>query len=297
MIKKILVLGHTGQLGSALSKEFQKYSDYFDFVGLNSSDLDIRNREQVDMAFSRYLPDIVVNTVAYTNVEQAESEPRWAFELNAFGAGNVASACKEIKAGLIHISSDYVFGCHQQKVLTEFDDTNPLNNYGMSKLAGEMIVRSIMNDSLLPWYVIRTSSLYGNVANASKGTFLLNMLTKLKTDEKVHLNNINFMSPTFVEDLSKYIRNILNHPSGLYHAANFGTVTPYDFIKTAVNIIHKLKISGDYNLNNIILNNVSNSKVERPRFSFLGTSKVTNYQMPGWEISLEGFLSDNKDLF
>jgi len=295
-MKKILVLGYTGQLGSALTNEFCNNLELYEFIGLNSQDIDITNFDEINSALDKYKPDVVINTVAYTNVEHAEIEPRLAYELNVFGTENVAKACLENKSNLVHISTDYVFGVRQQKVINEYEDPNPLNHYGMSKLAGELIVSSVMKHSDLLWHIVRSSSLYGRTANASKGTFLLKMLNRLKHHHDIHLNDDHHMSPTSVVDLSSYIANLLSKESGIYHAVNYGTATPYSFIRKAVEIIHRNKLSSDYSYENIIKSQSLQSKVNRPRFSFIGSAKSIGFKMPTWEEALENFLIENKEL-
>src|ERR1700676_3645589 len=135
-MKKILIIGCTGQLGSSLMEVFSTFSDKYELIGLSSKDIDIRNKDSIKENFQKYSPEIVINTAAYTDVNQAEINPVPAYEMNTFAVFNLAKECVEMKIILMHISSDYVFGAKQLKVLTEHDETGPLNNYGMSKLAG-----------------------------------------------------------------------------------------------------------------------------------------------------------------
>jgi dTDP-4-dehydrorhamnose reductase len=291
----VMIIGATGQLGSSLMEELSNFPDKYELIGLSSKDIDIRNKDSIKENFQKYSPEIVINTAAYTDVNQAEINPVPAYEMNAFAVFNLAKECVEMQIVLMHISTDYVFGAKQLKVLTECDNVNPLNTYGASKLAGEVILRNIM-DGNVPWYIVRTSNLYGKNPNKEKGTFLLNCLKKIKNKENIYLNNTNMMSPTYTNDAAWYVGKILEKEHGLYHASNFDITSPYDFITTAVTIINENNFSNDYNMSHVILKNETNSITNRPRFSFIGTSRSIGCKMPTWEDALNRFLVENKEI-
>lgn len=295
-MQKILVIGATGQLGSALMEEFHSLSQDYEIIGLNSSQINIKDEDSIQNVFKEYSPNIIINTAAYTDVNQSEINPIPAYELNAFAVLNLAKQCVEMQTTLLHFSTDYVFGSRQMRVLTEYDDPNPLNVYGASKLAGELMLKNTMDSGNVPWYIVRTSNLYGRNANKEKGTFLLNCLNKIKNKEAVYLNNTNMMSPTYANDVGQHVVKILQKECGLYHSTNFGATNPYDFIKTAINIISSNHLSNEYNAEYVILRNEVNPAVNRPRFSFMGSDKNVGHYMPAWEVALANFLVKNKDI-
>ncbi|MDX1762187.1 MAG: sugar nucleotide-binding protein, partial [Christiangramia sp.] len=125
-MKTILVTGANGQLGKCIQKHSKKYPSY-KFLFCSSRELDITHQTSLDNIFSEHEVDYCINSAAYTNVEQAENEKKKAYLVNAEGARNVAEACKEHNATLIHISTDYVFNGQAQEPYKETDEVDPIN--------------------------------------------------------------------------------------------------------------------------------------------------------------------------
>ena len=136
---KWLITGANGQLGRCLQETLN--SQGIDFVALSRADLDITNSDLVKESFNSIKPDVVINTAAYTNVEQAEIDSVAAFRINQLGAANVATASKSIGAKLVHFSTDYVFAGNGISPWRVNDLTEPLSIYGKSKLAGEVEIQ------------------------------------------------------------------------------------------------------------------------------------------------------------
>ncbi|GAJ22123.1 unnamed protein product, partial [marine sediment metagenome] len=108
------------------------------------NDIEISNMSSVKEVFSKYQPDIIINTAAYVRVDECETNQDEAFLVNALGARNVAVIARELEAKLIHISTDYIFGGEAEprtRPYTEFDTPTPISVYGESKLAGENFVQ------------------------------------------------------------------------------------------------------------------------------------------------------------
>ena len=137
-MKNILVTGSNGQLGSEMRRLGAVSPNNYIFTDVN--ELDITNKAAVTEFVSTNKIDIIVNCAAYTNVDKAEDEPLVAELINATAVANLAEAAKSLDATLIHISTDYVFGCEGNTPRTEDMSTSPLGVYGMTKLAGEQAV-------------------------------------------------------------------------------------------------------------------------------------------------------------
>lgn len=291
-MSKILLIGGTGQLGSAINRVKNNYNG--EIISLSSNEIDIRNKSSIEKELDEYKPSHVINTAAYTNVVEAEKNPALAFELNATAVSKLSNACIERKIPLTHISTDYVFGSHQMKVLQEHGEVNPLNIYGVSKLGGEVAVKSLFGLAHLPWQIIRISFLYGIKENQSKGTFLLNMLRKLNNGETLKLVKDSYITPTNADDAAKFILHNLDFKDGIYHATNSGTTTPYEFIHTAAKFMNSL--GSNFDLDKIVPVSTTSFKdsVVRPRFSYMGTDYKKTYRMPHWETSLENFLKEHR---
>ena len=131
---RVLILGKDGQLGKSLLKYVPKeiiYSFY------SKNELDISNFDAVEEIINNFIPDIIINAAAYTNVEKAENDEVNLHNANVLGPYNLAYLSKKYKKKLIHISTDYIFDGQKKFPYVEEDDAKPLSKYGKSKLEGE----------------------------------------------------------------------------------------------------------------------------------------------------------------
>ena len=133
---RILVLGQQGQLARSLVEAAG--SRKLSLFAIGRPELDLRNRSSIEKAISRFNPEILVNTAAYTAVDQAESEPEIAFAINQDGARNAALAARTAQIPIIHISTDYVFDGRSPDPYRECDPPRPLNVYGRLQAAGRI---------------------------------------------------------------------------------------------------------------------------------------------------------------
>ena len=218
---KWLITGGTGQLGTALRKEFETQS--INFISLSKSQLEISQDHSIS-AITSYSPDVIINCAAWTNVDGAEKDKHGAFLVNAVGARNVAIAAKELHAKLIHISTDYVFsGCSSAPWRTE-DLREPKSIYGESKLAGENAILEIYPEKS---YVLRTAWLY----SPWRRNFAKTMLKLALSNKEVEVVSDQVGQPTSALDLSKQIVSIskANLPPGVYHGTNSGEASWFEF--------------------------------------------------------------------
>ena len=142
---KILVLGK-GQLGQEL---LGLNSQTTSVVAFNSVECDICDKTTVELTIKKIDPNIVVNTAAYTNVDEAEDNIKEAFSVNAQGPENISKVCEKFRIPLIHISTDYVFDGRKGEAYVESDEVNPLCVYGKSKLQGEQNVQTFCSNFCL----------------------------------------------------------------------------------------------------------------------------------------------------
>jgi len=155
MPEKVLVLGNIGQLGVELVSEFR--SRGYAVMGVDRAEVDITDEAAVERCVSDVDPAIVLNAAAYNSVDVAEKEPQAAFAVNALAVRNVALACRQSDARLVHYSTDYVFDGTAGRPYTEDDRPHPLGAYAVSKLAGELYAQAYLDRPL----IIRTSGLFG----------------------------------------------------------------------------------------------------------------------------------------
>lgn len=190
---KVLVTGATGQLGRSLSEAASSYTDLdVRCVGRPELALDMPGSAASVVAAVR--PDLVINTAAFTAVDQAETEADHAWQVNAVGAGEVASAAHAIGAPVIQISTDYVFDGQSRRPYRADDPTGPINVYGRSKLGGEEAVRAANPDHL----IIRTSWVFSPFGR----NFVANMLGLAKDRDELRVVSDQQGSPTNALDLA-----------------------------------------------------------------------------------------------
>ena len=282
---KVAIIGANGQLGSDLVKVFGEKA-----IPLTRRDLDVTDATSVKI-LNELRFDVVINTAAYVRVDDAEVEVEKAFQVNAIGALNIAKACNEINAVNVYISTDYVFDGAKGEPYEEDDVPNPLNVYGLSKYAGEILTRNYSEK----YYVIRVASLYGKAGARGKGgNFVDSIIQRAKNGEEIKVVNDMFMSSTCTKDVSRTLKRFLDldleiKPEfGVYHMVNEGYCNWYDFTKEIFNI------SGwDAKIQIIpIKSNEVRRLARRPIFSALVNKKLDDLglRMRNWKEALRDYL-------
>jgi dTDP-4-dehydrorhamnose reductase len=208
-----------GQLGRAL---VARLGERAVFAGGRDT-LDVRDPEAVHRAISTSRPDVVFNASAYNNVDGAETQIGEALAVNALGPRNLARAARDVGALLIHVSSDYVFDGLSDKPYSEEDRPRPANAYGVSKLAGEMLVA----ESGCAFLIVRTSGLFGGGGNRVKGgSFVERILDKARRGETLRVVADQVFSPTYAPDLAQGILALVDAGGrGIFHVTNAGSCT------------------------------------------------------------------------
>jgi dTDP-4-dehydrorhamnose reductase len=207
---KILVIGSKGMLARDLIPILSKDHTCFGADLTDVDKTDITDIDSVARAVSGCSPDAVINCAAYTAVDLAETERDKAMLINGLGAQNVAVVCREKGVALCHIGTDYVFDGESKIPYTPFDNTNPINYYGVSKLAGEKYVRWACPDSC----IVRTSWLYGRHGN----NFVKTILKLASEREELRVVDDQFGNPTSAVSLSHGIKSIVESGRhGIYH--------------------------------------------------------------------------------
>ncbi|WP_297535049.1 dTDP-4-dehydrorhamnose reductase [Thermococcus sp.] len=280
---KIAVIGASGQLGTDLVEVFREEPS-FEVIPLTHRDVDVTVPETLKV-LKELKPDVIINTAAYVRVDDAELYPEKAFAVNAIGALNVARVSEEIGAVNVYISTDYVFDGEKGSPYVEEDIPNPINVYGVSKLAGEVFTRNYSRRH----YVIRVASLYGRAGASGKGGNFVNwVIEKAKRGEKLRIVDDQMMSPTHTLDVAKTLAEFLKmEPEyGVYHMVNEGHCSWYDFAKTIFEILGwNVEIEP-------IKSSELNRLARRPRFSALENRKLhkIGLKMPTWREGLREYL-------
>lgn len=290
MNSKILVTGGNGQLGNELRRLCKNYPG-LEFIFTDVDMLDITNPDAVSVFMEASKPAIVVNCAAYTDVDGAEDDVKSARKINALAPQVLAAACAMQNSFLIHISTDFVFDGNSSIPYTEEDSTNPISVYGSSKLEGEEKIKTVFDD----YVIIRTSWLYSEFGH----NFMRKMIALGKEREELKVVNDQIGSPTYARDLANciidiIIKSILNPQAylpGIYHYANQGSCSWYEFAKEIFeNEGIECKLipitTAEYP-----------TKAKRPLYSVLNTSRVREsfgIGIPNWRDSLKECLSTKR---
>ncbi|MCZ7383512.1 MAG: dTDP-4-dehydrorhamnose reductase [Candidatus Methanoperedens sp.] len=289
LVIKIAIIGANGQLGFDLVRAFKNTEH--EIAPLTHSDIDVTEFKLSEKILKNIHPEVVINCAAYVRVDDAEDFAGKAFAVNALGARNIALICKDLNSILVHISTDYVFDGKKRQPYTEEDIPNPLNVYGNSKLAGEYFVRSILEK----YYIIRSSSLFGAAGASGKGgNFVETMIKKARNKEEIEVVDDIIMSPTYTKDAADVIRNLLikKLPFGIYHVANSGQCSWYEFARTNFNTA-----GIEANLSPT-KTNIIKFKARRPMFSPLVSIRLKKYgiEMESWRVALRNYLIEKRYL-
>nr|WP_321410805.1 dTDP-4-dehydrorhamnose reductase [uncultured Carboxylicivirga sp.] len=282
-MKKILVIGSEGQLGSEL-KLLHTLFDKAEFTFTTIESLDVTNQTELAKQITSDSYSYIINCTAYTAVDNAESDQVLADQINHLALKTIGESSSEIGARVIHVSTDYVFDGTNYKPYTENDITSPNSVYGKTKLAGEIALMNANKNSI----ILRTSWLYSMFGNNFVKTML--KLGQERSDLNVIFDQVG--TPTFARDLAKVILHIIekdinfeiSFQSGIYHYSNEGVCSWFDFTRTIheiANITCNVKPieSKDYP-----------TAAPRPHYSVLNKSKIKtvyNVDIPYWKDSLK----------
>ncbi len=229
---RLLITGASGLLGTKLSELAVKeghevYSAYYQHKPLYGVPirLDISDSNSVEKAFMRIMPESVVHAAALTDVDKCETLKELAWSTNVEGTRNIAESCRNLNAFLIFISTDYVFD-GERGVYKETDKPSPINNYGLTKLKAEQIVKNSTED----YCIARGSVIYGAIRSTGKANFALWLIEKLNAKEKVGIVTDQWNSPTLNTNLAAMILEVLERRlTGTFHLAGFSRLSRYEF--------------------------------------------------------------------
>jgi len=264
MRKKFTILGNAGQLGQELTTEFTARGYYV--TGWDRDVVDITDRFQVEEAIGAQDPSIVVNAAAYNQVDVAESEPHAAFAVNALAVRNIAIACRQVDALLVHFSTDYVFDGSAGRAYTELDATHPLGAYAVSKLAGELFAQAYLDKPL----IIRTSGVFGPGAlDTARGNFVELMLRLASAGQPIRVVEDHFASPAYAPWLAARTADLVD--KGLDGVFHIGGGVPISWFEFARLIFQAAQVSPELRPTN---EREYRTEARRPKFSALSNAKM-----------------------
>ncbi len=288
MNRRAVVFGAFGQLGVELVRELQKRG--WAARGWDRAHADITDAAAVEHALADYDPQVVFNCAAYNQVDVAEQEPQAAYAVNALAVRNLALACRQVDARLVHFSTDYVFDGNARQPYAEDDPTHPLGAYAVSKLAGEMYAQAYLDRVL----VVRTSGVFGpgGVATA-RGNFVELMLRLAGSGRPIRVVEDHVASPSFAPALAARTVDLVDREqTGVFHIGGGAPISWFEFAKLI------FEAAG---LSPVLL--ATNEReyrttARRPRYSALSNAKMERLgiePMPPLREALKRYFADRKE--
>lgn len=286
---KILITGADGQLGWELRRTVPAG---IELTACNSAELDITNGPLVDEVTARLSPEIIINAAAYTAVDKAESEVERAMAVNRDGAANLAAAATDVGAGIIHVSTDFVFdGCHYRPYLPA-DVPHPTGVYGASKLAGERLVLAKCRDSA----IIRTAWVY----SAHGNNFVKTMLRLMAGRDELRVVADQIGSPTWAGGLAQILwQAAAQKLTGVYHWTDAGVASWYDFACAIQEEALTLGILRRETFIRPLRTEDYPTQARRPPYSVLDKTSLweeLGVDAPHWRLNLKKMLAELKNV-
>ena len=288
---RILVTGKNGQLGRSIKKivntdtKIDNNQSPNEYIFVGREDLDLSSKSSVSHYFGNNDKfDLIINCAAFTQVDKAEQEAELANQINHLAVKQLASIASNQRARLIHISTDYVFDGKSDKPYTETDETNPINAYSRTKLAGEKALQTLMPMNAL---VIRASWLYSEYGN----NFVSTMLRLGRERDELSVVNDQMGSPTYAADLADAILEIIKNKkfrdvaqtTQIYNYSNEGEISWHEFAKEIFKI-EKIECKV-----NPVTSKQYPTPAKRPRNTLMNKDKIVkvfNIKISNWKSSL-----------
>lgn len=278
---KLLVTGKTGQLGHDVCKELEARG--YEVVGVGSADMDITDADAVRKVLYAHRPDIVIHCAAYTAVDNAEEDEETCRKVNVDGTENIARICRELDAGMLYLSTDYVFSGTGERPWKPEDEAEPLGVYGLTKYEGELAVKK----HLEKYFIVRVSWIYG----INGKNFVKTMLRLGEERGAVSVVDDQVGSPTYTRDLAVLLADMAESEKyGTYHASNEGVCSWYEFA---------CSIFKEAGMDNVTVTPVDSasfpSKAKRPNNSRMDKEKLSANGfslLPSWQDALRRFLKE-----
>lgn len=235
---KILITGAGGMLGSALCPTLSQKGHKLFITDLIPTEdgieyLDVRDYKQIEEIVKKFQPQLIMHLAAETDVDKCEVEPDHAFLTNTIGTQNVTLVCQKQNILMVYISTIGVFYGDNPEPYTEFDNPNPINIYGRSKLEGEKIVQNLLDR----YYIVRAGWMVGGGPKRDK-KFISKIIQKMNENKVIYAVDDKIGSPTYTFDFSRCLADLIEtNYYGLYHCTNKGYGSRYDVAKKIVNFL------------------------------------------------------------
>jgi len=287
---RVLITGSGGQIGENLVK-FGDHSGH-EILCADQHDIDVRDLPSLQRVCVTYRPDIVINAAAYTNMDEAESQPELAYEINEVGPRHLAETCADLKIPLIQISNVEVFAGTSDHPHLEDEPLNPISIFGSSRAAGEQAVRKSLAEHL----ILRV----GWVFCTSSKNFVKEVVAAAKSDSPIYIHDGLRGNPTCAACLGRTIYKLIDHfaanktlPWGTYHFSQSPEVGRVEFAEHILSHAQKLEmVPADLTIESIRRPSQI-PKAKRPANSTLSQAKFSatfGIEPPDWHLCLDAVL-------
>ncbi|MDD6807585.1 MAG: dTDP-4-dehydrorhamnose reductase [Oscillospiraceae bacterium] len=277
---KIFVTGVTGQLGYDVKKELLNRGH--EVICPTREELDLTDMNSVFVYMDEQRPNAVIHCAAYTAVDKAQKEANLCHDVNSSATRILARNCSRLGIPMLYVSTDYVFDGSGNDPFEIDSKKGPLNEYGLSKLAGEEAVRTLCSK----YFIVRTSWVFG----MNGGNFVKTILRIADTKDRITVVHDQTGSPTFTEDLAPLLCDIIvSDKYGVYHATNEGFCTFCEFAQKII------ELSGRHTKIIPITTAQYNAPARRPLNSRLSKQSLVDAGfnlLPRWEDALARFLKE-----
>jgi dTDP-4-dehydrorhamnose reductase len=279
---RLLVTGARGLLGAAIVREFATAG--WEVIACDRAALDVTDADAVARQVTGAQPELVVNCVAYNDVDGAEKDPVTALQVNALAVRHLAAAARGANATFVHYGTDFVFDGEADRPYVEDDRPNPRSVYGVSKLLGEWFARDYPRA-----YVLRVESLFGEPGpDGSRQGSLKGILVRLRAGEQLPVFVDRTVSPGYTTDIAAATRALVERgaPHGFYHCVNSGATSWADIATEAARLL-----GVPIDMKPITLESVA-LPARRPKYSALSNAKLAaaGIAMPTWQDALRRYL-------
>ncbi len=240
---RILLFGSTGMMGTAIETICKERG--INYIGITHDECDVTNASLVREKIEFYLPDIVINAVAIIGDNPCESDPLLCFNINAISVAYMAKTCEKNQIIFVQPSSHAVFDGEKDDYYTENDLPIPLSMYSASKYMAEIFALNLCKKH----YIVRFPTMFGERENKRLG-FVDKVINKIMKGEELKIADDKIDSMTYSIDAAEQLVWMLEQkvPYGIYHIANEGKVSYYDFVKKFAELLKadiKLKRAKD----------------------------------------------------
>jgi dTDP-4-dehydrorhamnose reductase len=284
----VAIIGGTGQLAHDLKRRWHERHPDDALQPLGHQDVEISDLDSVRRTLHAIGPALVINCAAYHRTDVVEENPAPAFAVNAIGPRNLALVCRELGAVLVHLSTDYVFSGSKRQPYVEWDAVDPIQVYGVSKVAGEQLVRLWSRH-----FIVRSSGLYGEAGSSGKGgNFVETMRRLAATDKPIKVVDDQIFTPTSTWSLADQISLLATtNAYGTYHATCQGSCSWYEFAR---------EIFGQTEMHPNLQPQTtmeSGARAARPPYSVLENANLKRRNldvMPAWADALAEYLHSTK---